>query len=332
LINTKPSCKTCHKLTLPVVLFLILFLFSSSFGASQLSSFDFDEDEFAIDLLWNKVVNLPPEKRPKIAVVLGGGGARGFAHIGVLKIMSSQNLPIDLIVGTSIGSLVGAFYCAGISMDRLEILAQNINWSSISNIGATSMLSLLLNNKMLSNAKIEEFLDDNIGDITFDRLQTPLVCVATDLNTGEKILLMEGQVSFAARASATIPGFFAPVGYRQRYLVDGGISENIPVRTAKLFEPDIIIAVVVSADITKNIPNSVLEVFLQSIYIQGGFLDSVNKDLADALIMPDVGDILVSDFSRAKQAIDKGILSSRQAMKNIKIVVINKTQRKYLFE
>jgi NTE family protein len=195
-------------------------------------------------------------------LVLGGGGARGFAHIGVLKILVNNDLPVDLVVGTSIGSIAGAFFCAGIPMSKVEEIAQNVTWTTISNASPVSLAGLLFTDKMLSTAAIEKFIDNNIGDITFDKLKIPLICVATDLNTGEKILLNDGKVAFAVRASATIPGFFEPVPYRQRNLIDGGLSDNIPVGIAKGFNPDIIIAVPVSADITKNNTSSVLLILL----------------------------------------------------------------------
>ena len=114
--------------------------------------------------------------------------------------------------------------------------------------------------------------------------------MATDLNTGERILLRNGSVAFAVRASSTLPGFFKPVEYRQRYLVDGGLAENIPVGVAKLFDPDVIIAVLVSADITKNTTNNVLSTLIQAIYIQGRVLDQEN--LASADLCPSSIDVI----------------------------------------
>ena len=323
---------TRYKARLFTSLLTFLLLISSVNLPKAADTFDFDEDEFVVDLLWDKVVLLEKNNRPKIALVLGGGGARGFAHIGVLRLLDAHALPVDLTVGTSMGAIAGAFFCSGISMVKAQKLAEKINWSSISNIDAASTLLLIVSGKMFSNDKLEEFLDENIGDITFEQLQTPLICVATDLNTGEKILIREGKVSFAARASATIPGFFAPVEYRQRHLIDGGISENIPVSAAKLFDPDIIITVAVPADIAKNATNSVLEILLQSIYIQGGFLDAQNMALSDILIMPEVGDVSVSDFPKAKEIIKRGEDAARRSLKSIKILVINHVDKKILFE
>ncbi|MDR1695436.1 MAG: patatin-like phospholipase family protein [Endomicrobium sp.] len=314
-----------------IVLSLIVFCAAQTLSAA-VSVFDFDEEEFAVNSLWHRVLELPKEKRPKVALVLGGGGARGFSHIGVFKILQEEEIPVDLVIGASIGSIAGAFYCAGIPMSKVEELAKDITLQSVSNLNPVSMLSMLFSEKLLSNEEIETFLDENIGGLRFDELKVPLVCVATDLNTGERILLREGSVAFAARASATLPGFFKPVEYRQRYLVDGGLSENVPVNIAKLFDPDIIIAVAVSADISKNSTDNVFETLMQSIYIQGKALDAENLMLADVVIRPDVGGIKTVDMGSAYDTIDKGAFAAKKAAKQIKMAIINKTLERHLIE
>ncbi|MCL2485620.1 MAG: patatin-like phospholipase family protein [Endomicrobia bacterium] len=319
-------------LTLKSIIILISVFFLCIQTSFASSVFDFDEEEFTINSMWNRVLELPKEKAPKIALVLGGGGARGFSHIGVFNVLQAEQVPVDLVVGTSIGSIVGAFYCAGMPMSKAEELAKNFTWKSVSDISATSMLSMLFTENLLSNEKIETFLNENIGDLRFDQLQIPMVCVATDLNTGERVLLRDGSVSFAARASATLPGIFKPVEYRQRYLVDGGLSENVPVNIAKLFDPDIIIAVAVSADISKNSTDNVFETLMQSIYIQGKALDGENLRQADIIIRPEVGEISAIDMAGAYGTIEKGFIAAKKAVKQIKIAIINKTLEKYLIE
>jgi len=311
--------------------FLLLFFSFISVSYAG-SAFDFDEEKFLTDMYWQKVMNLPKDKRPKVALVLGGGGARGFAHIGVLKTLQEENIPVDLVVGTSIGSIAGAFYCAGVPINKLEDTAKDVNWKAISNVGIPSIVSMLMNENLLSNEHLEKFIEKNIGDVRFDQLKIPLVCVATDLNTGERILLREGSVSFAVRASATIPGFFKPVEYRQRYLVDGGLAENIPVNVATLFDPDVIIAVAVSADITKNTTENVFSTLMQSIYIQGSVLDHENLQAANVVIRPDVGSLPAADLKHAYTTVDKGAEAARQAVYDIKKEIIRKTKESYLLE
>lgn len=315
-----------------LVSLLLCFILSNLSYASQVKNIIFDEEEFLIDALWNEVLSVPDEKIPKIALVLGGGGARGFAHIGVFKVIEQEGIPVDLVVGTSIGSIAGAFYCAGIPLSKIEDLAKDIKWSTISNFGIPSLFSMVFSEKLMSNKKIENFLNTNIGDLRFDELKIPLICVATDLNTGERIVLREGSVAFAARASSTLPGIFEPVEYRQRYLVDGGLSENVPINVARVFNPDIIIAVAVSADITKNTTSSVFATLLQAIYIQGTVIDQENLEYADVIIRPEVGEMHAADIGNAYKTINRGFIAAKKSLKEVKIIIINKTQEKHYIE
>ncbi|MDR0822688.1 MAG: patatin-like phospholipase family protein [Endomicrobium sp.] len=300
-----------------------------SFGQTHL---DFNEDQFLVDILWDKFTNLSAQDRPSIALVLGGGGARGFAHVGVLEIMESEGVPIDLVVGTSMGSIVGALYCSGMSMANVRKLSENIKWGEISNLNIPSLFTMLVNEDLLSNEDLEKLLNKNIGNLNFSDLKITLICIATDLNTGERILLREGSVAFAARASATIPGVFKPAAYNQRYLVDGGLYENIPVDVARIFNPDIVIAISVAADISKNSTSNVFNSLMQAIYIQGKVFDGENISKSDIVISPSVGDVSATELNRSAEVIRKGFVAGRQSIENVKMVLINKTKGKKLFE
>jgi NTE family protein len=315
-----------------IIFSFIIYFFSFTTSFSFCSEIDCDEESFLIDTLWQKVERLSLPKRPKIALVLGGGGARGIAHIGVLRAICKERIPIDLIVGTSVGSIVGAFYCVQIPFEKMYELANKTNIGTISNINYISMIDMLLTDNLFSNDKLEKYINENIGNVRFDELKIPLVCVATDLNTGERVLLREGSVAFAARASSTIPGIFKPVGYMQRYLVDGGLTENVPVNIAKIFDCDVIIAVSIARDITKNTTNSTIETLMQVIYIQGMTFDQHNLALADVIIRPDVGNLSVLDFKHSAPCIDKGFIAVEKTIKDIKKIIISKTKEKYLIE
>jgi NTE family protein len=305
-----------------------LFLISTVYG----SVFNFNEDDFLVETLWRKVKLVKDEERPKVTLVLSGGGARGISHIGVLRVISEEEIPIDLVIGTSVGSIAGAFFCAGVPFERLDNIAKTTGLKDISNFSYPSLFKMFLKEGLLSNEKLEKLINEIIGDIWFDQLQTPLICVATDLNTGERILLREGSVAFAARASSAIPGIFKPVEYRQRYLVDGGLAENTPVSIAKIFDADVIIAVSVTADITKNSVSNVFSTLMQAIYIQGMALDQYNLNMADIVIRPDTGSLPVLDFKNAYKIIDKGFIAAKRSVKSIKKAIINKTMEKYLLE
>jgi NTE family protein len=310
------------------IIFVILFSVCTSFAEVQ----GFNEEKFFIDILWRKTMSIEERKLPKIALVLGGGGARGFAHIGVLKAIQEERIPVNLVVGTSVGSIAGALFCAGVSLENLQDDLKNFDVGNISNFSSISLLEMLLANHLLSNKKLENFINTKIGDVTFNQLRIPLVCIATDLITGERILLREGSVAFAARASSTVPGIFQPVEYNQRYLIDGGLSENIPVSVARIFKADVIIAVPLSIDITKNNVNNVFLTLMQAIYIQGQSLDQYNLSKADVIICPDVGDLNASDFAGAYKTIDKGYIAMKKSIKEIKIAIINRIQEKVLIE
>jgi NTE family protein len=304
-----------------ITLFLAVLFFGNT-------AFCFDQEEFIINHLYYKAINLPKEKRPKVIVVLGGGGARGFAHVGVLKALREAQVPIDMVVGTSMGALVGSLYCSGIKLEDIENIAEDIRWTDISNLGLTSLLTMVTSEKLLSTEKMEKYINKLIGNKYFFQLKTPFACVATDIKTGEKIIFKEGPVAPAARASANIPGLFAPVEYRQRFLVDGGLVENIPVSVAKLFDPDIIITIAVSADITKNSYSNVFSTLFQTIYIQGQQSDRNNLAMSDIVIAPKVSDISAIELNKAVECIDAGFLAGKNNLNKIKKLIIDKTYEK----
>ncbi len=292
------------------------------------TAFCFDQRKFILDFLYYKTINLPKEKRPKIILVLGGGGARGFAHVGVLKALREANVPIDMVVGTSMGAIIGSLYCSGVELEEIEKIATYIKWDDISNLSSVSLLKMLVSEKLLSTQKMEKYINKMIGDKHFFQLNIPFACVATDIKTGEKIIFKEGEVASAARASATIPGIFEPVQYRQRFLVDGGIVENIPVSVAKLFNPDIIITVAVSADITKNSFDNIFVSLFQAIYIQGQQTDKVNLKMSDIIIAPKVNDISAIELNRAVECIDAGFIAGKKSIERIKEFIVEKTYEK----
>jgi NTE family protein len=310
------------------IIFVVLFSVCTSFAEVK----GFNEEKFFIDVLWRKAMSIEEKKLPKIALVLGGGGARGFAHIGVLKVIQEERIPVSLVIGTSVGSIAGALFCVGASLENIQNDIKDFDVGNISNFSSISLLEMLLADHLLSNKKLEKFINARIGDVTFNQLQIPLVCIATDLITGERILLREGSVAFAARASSTVPGIFQPVEYNQRYLIDGGLSENIPVSVARIFKADVIIAVPLSTDITKNNVNNIFLTLMQAIYIQGQSLDQYNLSKADVIICPDVGDLNAADFAGAYKTIDKGYIAMKKSIKEIKIAIINKIPARVLIE
>lgn len=294
--------------------------------------FSLDEEKFLTEYLWQRFIQLSPPARPRIALVLSGGGARGLAHIGVLKVLNEEKVPIDLIVGTSVGALIGALYASGQPVDKIEKMGEEINWNDLTNVTDSNIVKLLIAERLLSTEKIEEYLNKKIGRKNFNELQIPFACIATDIITGERVIFRDGEVARAARASATIPGIFDPVEYRHRFLIDGGLYANIPTDVAKLLGADIIITVDVTSDFSKHNLSNVFMILTQSIYIQGRLLDEERRKLSDFTIKPKIDDISVVDLGRSKECINAGILEARKSIQELKLKLIEKTSDNYLLQ
>jgi NTE family protein len=298
----------------------------------QQTAFSLDNEKLLTDFFWNRVTSIKPPHRPKVAVVLGGGGARGLAHIGVLKVLQEENIPIDIIVGTSVGAIIGALYSSGVEISKIEKMSENVGWNDLVDASGPALVNMLITNRLLSSEKMEGYLKKNIGNLRFDELKIQFACVATDLVTGERIIFKEGAVVPSARASATMPGVFEPVEYRHRYLVDGGILDNIPTDVAKLLGADFIIAVAVSGDFSKRKISNVFMVLNQSINIQGKILDQENLKNSDIVIQPNVGDISTIDLGHSDECVNAGIIAARKSVGVLKHMLIQRTSDYYLFQ
>ena len=182
-------------------------------------------------------------RRPKIGFVLGSGAARGWAHIGVLRALSSEGVKPDLIAGCSIGALVGAAFAAG-RLDQLEAWALALDWKSM-----LGLLDIRLRGGLIKGERVADFFREQFVEREFSELAIPFAAVATDVISGQEIWLREGRVSDAVSASIAVPGLFRPVLREDRYLVDGGVVNPVPVSLARAMGADIVIAVDVGSDI-----------------------------------------------------------------------------------
>lgn len=313
------------KINLILIIISLLGLIPLSWAGEEVASPpSISQEEVINDFLWKKFISLPAETRPKIALVLGGGGARGLSHIGVLKILTQEHLPIDIIVGTSVGSLIGGLSAAGLPLEKIEKMAEDIGWDKISNISFASLVRLLVAEKLLSSEKMEKYLQEHIGNKRFDELPTKFACIACDIQTGERIIFRDGPVVPAMRASATIPGVFQPVEYRHRLLVDGGVVDNVPVDVAWLMGADVVIAVPVLADFTSYQTSNVLLILNQAIYIQGKVMAEPQLEKATLVITPKVGEIHAMELWRGKECITAGLIAARGSIAGIKNFLIKK--------
>ncbi len=282
------------------------------------------EDDYLLTTLWDAYRTLPRKRDLKIGLALSGGGARGLAHIGVLKVFEEEDIPVDAIAGNSVGALIGALYAAGVSPVEMEEMSQEIGWPDLTDFTRWSLFRLFLTEQKLSTRNMESYLKKHMGNRRFDQLKIPFACSATDLQTGERVVFREGPVAFAARASATIPGLFEPVQFRHRFLVDGGLVNNIPTDLVALLGAQIIVAVAVVSDFSGIQPQNIFSTMNQALYIQSQALSDRDVARADFVIRPELRDISATDLSRTAECIDAGILAARRAVPGIKRLLVDK--------
>ncbi|HMX93948.1 MAG TPA: patatin-like phospholipase family protein [Elusimicrobiota bacterium] len=276
------------------------------------------------DTLWSRLRALPADRRPRVGLVLSGGGARGLAHIGVLKVLEREKVPVDLIVGTSVGALVGALYASGIPAGQIENLSVESGWSQLTDLSAARVVRLLVTERLLSTQKMEAYLTAHIGDKKFADLKTDFACVAADLRTGEQIVLREGSVALAARASATMPGIFEPVPFRHRLLVDGGIVDNVPTDVAKRLGVDLLICVYTPADFSRHTVTNVLGTLTQALYIQGQVISEERLGLADFVVRPEVSEVGAMELWRSRECVEAGQRAAESAWPELRRRLVEK--------
>jgi NTE family protein len=255
-------------------------------------------------------------REPKVALVLGGGSAKGFAHVGVIRVLEQEKIPIHMIIGTSVGSLIGGLYAANPDSFQLEWLAFKIERGDILDFSIASSKF-----GPVQGAKLESFIEQNIKVKKIEDTKIPFWPVATDINTGETVTLEKGSISKAIRASCSIPGIFVPVPFHNRTLVDGGITDNIPCDIAKAKGADIIIAVNLQKDVKNNQIDSVLDIIAQSISIMMRETSKPKMACANVVIEPDIKGVSLFDFSQKKAVMEEGIKAAQTAVPRIKELI-----------
>ena len=219
-------------------LILILSLLAAFLRPAALSAQESD-DAVLRDALWTRLASSKPPARPAVGLALSGGGARGFAHAGVLEALEYAGFPVDYVSGTSMGSVIGSLYAAGIPVADIWKFGREAKDLKIgSDFRSIKLISLLITDRLITPTHINDFIEGRLGGLTFDKLKIPFACSAMDLRTGEKIIFTEGPLPIAVRASVNLPGIFAPVQYRHRYLVDGGVVDFIPIGAAERLGAD----------------------------------------------------------------------------------------------
>lgn len=244
----------------------------------------------------------------RIGLALGGGAARGIAHIGVLKYLEERKVKPYCIAATSAGSIVGAFYCSGMPVEKIGQVISEMSWKDL--------IKLSLPRKgVIKSSRLLKLVEEHIGDTTFDQLKLPLLINAVDLLSGKEVVISEGSVARAVEASCAIPGIFTPVRLGEHLFVDGGLLDNVPVTLMVDRNIDYIIAVDVGAQnpLQKD-PNTIFEVLVQSFYILRRYRDMPAHKHADKMIVPDLGDFAIWDTSKADAMIELGYRAAKEAL------------------
>jgi NTE family protein len=243
-------------------------------------------------------------------LALGGGAVLGAAHVGTVRAIEELNIRIHYIAGTSIGAFVAAFYAFGKNWKELEKIASVMNWLDITGISLSRY-------GLLSNEKLGDMVIEQIGDKNIEDSEIPLAMVATDITTGEKVILKKGSVAQAVRASTCIPGIFMPVEIDGQMLVDGGVVENVPVNTVKEMGAEYVIGVDLNAKYSYEKPDNILDVILNSFNFLMLQSDKLHTDNADLLIKPDLSSFNRSDTDQVDELMKKGYEDSINVLKKI---------------
>ena len=251
-------------------------------------------------------------KQLKIGLALGSGGPKGLAHIGVIKVLEENNIPIDFIAGSSIGAMIGGFYAATKDVKQMKKIALGTGWRLI-----LSLIDPSLRQGLVGGEKVKNFIESHIDKIHFQDLKIPLSVVATDLKSGEAIVINEGEVASAIRASISFPLVFKPIEQKDKLLADGGLSLPVPVEVVKKMGAELIIAVNLDADYftngnNKNINFGFYKIANNSINLLRHHLASSNVRNANIVINPQLGNIHWDKFLDGKDI----ILAGEKAMKD----------------
>ncbi|MEK3800157.1 patatin-like phospholipase family protein [Peribacillus sp. FSL H8-0477] len=253
-------------------------------------------------------------REPKIGLALGSGGARGFAHLGVLKVLKEAGIPVNMIAGSSMGALVGSFYAAGSDTDRLYKLAKAFKRKYYLDFTVPKM-------GFVSGKRVKDLIRVFTYNKSLENLDIPIAIVATDIRTGEKVIFREGPIAEAVRASISVPGIFVPEKIGNRMLVDGGVIDRVPVSVVKSMGADIVIAVDVS-HVNKNVEiNSIYDVIMQSLDILQMELVESRELSSDVMIRPRVEKFSSKAFTNIEEIISIGEEAASQKIEKIKELI-----------
>lgn len=240
-----------------------------------------------------------PPRPPRIGLALGGGAARGFAHIGVIQVLEENGIKPDLVVGTSAGSLVAALYASGKSGQEMTSMAQTMDEGSITDWAFPTR-------GLIRGEALARYVREQTGNKPIEAMKLPLGIVATDLDSGLPILFQRGDTGVAVRASSSVPAVFQPVRIGTREYVDGGLVSPVPVRFARQMGAEMVIAVDISSPPDGNATGDVMKMLLQTFAIMGKSINQFELRDADIVVRPALAGVSSADFSARLRAIQAG--------------------------
>ncbi|HQR51148.1 MAG TPA: patatin-like phospholipase family protein [Methylophilaceae bacterium] len=236
---------------------------------------------------------------PKVALVLGGGAVRGFAHVGVIKVLEAQGIVPDMVIGTSAGSVVGALYSAGYSGFELQKIAFKLDEDSVGDWAIPGR-------GFIKGEALQNYINKAVRGQPIEKLKKPFAAVATDLQSGEQMVFRRGNTGQAVRASSSVPGVFQPVTINGREYVDGGLTSPVPVRVAREMGADVVIAIDIAGKPKYRKVEGLTDVLLQTFAIMGQSISSRELLDADVVIRPETGSFGSADFDKKHEAILEG--------------------------
>lgn len=255
---------------------------------------------------------------PAVGIVLGGGAARGFSHIGLIQALEENGVPIDLLVGTSMGSIIASLYAAGYSVDNMRQILTTLDTAQLVD------LTIPPKGGFINSVRLQDYLDTLLHHKTFDQLDIPFYSVITNVRTGEEVALNEGLVSIGVQASMSIPALFPPVLINGHYYVDGGMKNAVPVNVAKDHGADVVIAVDVKKELEKiNYDNVLTNIQLSMWFMIDGYVQATTG-MADVVIVPEVKYDSYMDYQKIEFFIEEGYLAGLAYMDQIKAAILAK--------
>lgn len=252
------------------------------------------------------------KRNPTVGLALSGGAARGFAHLGVIQVLAEHQIPVHVITGTSVGSVVGALMAGGYTSEQMGRVAGNLKWQKL----VSPTLSGL---GLVTARKLEAFVSELLGQTDFNDLQIPFRAVATDIASAEEVVFSEGSVARAVRASCSVPGIFEPLVEGESAYVDGGVTNNLPSALAREMGADVVIGVDLNSQRPDpQLPVNLLDVTFRSFAMLLDRTSAEGREDADLVIQPDLNEFNYHDLSHAEEMIERGHTAASAVLSEIR--------------